>query len=49
MFAANLFEKPYKQHMQNRPKSDMGKYDKFAWITTSAYAYVNTWERSDEP
>ena len=27
IFAANLSEKPSKQHLQNRPKSDMGKYD----------------------
>ena len=26
IFAANLSEKPSKQHIQNRPKSDMGKY-----------------------
>ena len=27
MFAANLSEKPFKQHIQIRPKSDLGKYD----------------------
>ena len=27
IFAANLSEKPSKQHIQNRPKSDIGKYD----------------------
>ena len=27
IFAANLSEKPSKQHIQNRPKSDTGKYD----------------------
>ena len=27
IFAANLSKKPSKQHIQNRPKSDMGKYD----------------------